>query len=364
MTSLTRRSMLCSSLALCACSAVGPNRLEAGAFECPPCGCSMDDMVFEAPGRCPDCRMILRPVNDPHLGVAPSSLPDGAGHFELEGRQDKPFVVHYFKPPSFQTHSPIILIVPGASRNSAEYRNTWLEVATKMGALIAALGYPEAAYDFADYNMGGLVKGLSFGDPEIRQISQRARTISLDDADISFELNSDPQSWLFNDFDLAFDHIVAATHSVQKQYDIFGHSAGGQILHRMALFQTSTKARRIVAANSGFYTLPVFDQPLPTGLAGTIIERADLTLAFAKRLIVMVGEEDNGEAAGGTLLQTPLVNQQGVGRYQRGRFFYASATDAAERLDAPLNWDLMSVPHVGHDFEAMSFTAAGILLGV
>ena len=45
---------------------------------------------------------------------------------------------------------------------------------------------------------------------------------------------------------------------------MFGHSAGAQILHRMVLFAPGSRADRIVAANSGFYTLADPDQALPS----------------------------------------------------------------------------------------------------
>jgi len=361
MTSMSRRAVLGSSLALAACSAVGSSRAASKGFECPPCGCSMDDVVFEAPGRCPDCGMTLRPVVDQDLGPAPGELPVGAGSFHLLGSQSKPFTVHYFRPADLTADSRILLVVPGAGRNSADYRNTWIAAAVEQGILVAALGYPEDDFDFAAYNMGGLVRDLSFKKPKVAQVSQSARTVSLDDEDISFELNLDAGAWLFNDFDLAFDHIVAATGSNQQRYDIFGHSAGGQILHRMALFQARSKAQRIIAANAGFYTLPLFDQALPTGLSDTLIDEARLFCAFSKRLIVMVGENDNGDAAGGTLLKTPLVNQQGGGRLQRGRFFYETAKRIAESFGSEFNWSFVAVPGVGHDFEAMSPVAADLL---
>lgn len=361
MITMSRRMVLASSVALAACSAVGSPNAGPYTFECPPCGCKMDDVVFNAPGRCPDCGMILQPVIDAQLGFAPDELPVGAGIFGLSGSQSKRFIVHYFRPANFTNASPVLLVIPGAGRNSAEYRNAWLAAAVQKGMLIASLGYPEEDYDFAAYNMGGLVRNLSFNAPEVVQTSRNARTVSLDDADIIFELNPDSNSWLFNDFDTVFDQIVAASGSTQQNYDIFGHSAGGQILHRMAMFHQESKARRIVAANAGFYTLPLFNQTLPTGIKETVLNEARLSDAFAKRLIIMLGENDNGDAAGGTLLKTPRVNQQGPGRLQRGEHFFDLAAEVARRSNTMLNWDILRVPDVGHDFEAMSLAAAGVL---
>ena len=324
----------------------------------------MDHVVFQVPGNCPDCGMVLRPINDPDFGHSPDALPVGTGHFSLVGAAGKSIAVHYYRPPDFTATSPIVLVIPGAGRGSAEYRNAWLDAATKSGALIAALGYPEDLFDFGAYNLGGLVTSIEFGDPKVEQISPRARTITLDDDDLSFALNTDPQSWLFNDFDLAFDHITRAVGSTKKGYDVFGHSAGGQILHRMALFQQHTKARRIIAANSGFYTLPTFEHSFPSGISGTTLEKTGLTQAFAKQLIILLGEDDNSEAAGGTLLKTPLVNKQGAGRLQRGTYFYTMAEEGARKMNSEFNWQIKTVPDVGHDFESMTIVAAKLLLQV
>lgn len=357
----TRRAFIRSTAALAASSLYGCSTARKGTFECPPCGCAMDDVVFEAPGKCPDCGMVLRPRVDVDLGDKPELLPAGAGHFSLTGASGRPFIVHYFKPPSFNSNSPIVLVIPGAGRGSAEYRNVWLSAAMTSGALIAALGYPENLYDFGAYHLGGLVKDIEFTDPKVEQISQRARTITLEDANISLTLNNDARSWLFADFDLVFDHIVRAVGSTREGYDIFGHSAGGQILHRMALFQPHSKAQRIIAANSGFYTLPTFDQPMPSGLSGTVLEERGLSQAFAKQLIILLGEDDNSAMAGGTLLKTPLVNEQGEGRLQRGTYFYSLAERMALEDGAEFNWQLNIVPGVGHDFEGMAAAAAEIL---
>ena len=47
---------------------------------------------------------------------------------------------------------------------------------------------------------------------------------------------------------------------------MFGHSAGGQVLHRLAIFRPNNKADRILASNSGWYTIPTITNIFPTGL--------------------------------------------------------------------------------------------------
>lgn len=124
-----------------------------------------------------------------------------------------------------------------------------------------------------------------------------------------------------------------------------------------------SKARRIVAANSGFYTLPTFDVPLPLGLRGTTLSERDVDTAFAARLVVLVGELDNEHETRGIHLRTPMADQQGIGRLARGRYFFATARDAASRRHAQFNGQLNVVPGVGHDQRAMSAAAARLLYG-
>ena len=185
--------------------------------------------------------------------------------------------------------------------------------------------------------------------------------IQLDDSDIDLQPQTDKAGWLFSDFDRIFRHIAAITGSREDHYDIYGHSAGGQILHRMAIFYPRSRADRIIAANAGFYTLPEADRALPFGIADMDLSESDLEAAFSSRLTLLLGARDNHETAGGTFLRTPATDRQGAGRLQRGRTFLETAERRAAELETPLNWTLRTVPDVGHDHVAMSAAAARIL---
>ena len=320
----------------------------------------MDDVLFEAPGRCPDCGMTLAPKIESDLGFEPKVLSPGAGLFEIaggRGRINDRIKVHYYLPGGLQSDSRVLLIVPGAGRNSYEYRNEWLEVARKKNILIAALGYPEDKYDFAAYHMGGVMKNLTIENLP----ADISGVIRLNDDDIKFDTNTDKKDWLFGDFDRLFVLLRTMTGLTNDRYDIFGHSAGAQILHRPALFHPKSHADTIVAANAGFYTLPDFTRPPPTGLDGTGITKAGLVDAFTTNLTLLLGENDDSEDAGGILLRTPTIDEQGQGRLSRGRYFYKTGQEQAAVLDAPFHWRLETVPGVGHNFRAMSRAAHDIL---
>ncbi len=297
------------------------------------------------------------------LGENPETLPEGVGSFHLSDLGTAGLTVHYVRPHSFSSSSPILIVIPGAGRNSDDYRDAWIDAACSSGTLVAALGYPEDRYDFAAYNMGGTITNLQFDNPSFSRVSETATTITLDDEDIRFDVVANRPDWIFDDFDRVFEKLVQTTNSEQETYDIFGHSAGGQILHRFAIFAPRSKARVIIAANSGFYTFPDLSRAVPTGLQGTGLTATDVSQAFGERLVLMLGALDNDDQAGGTLLHTPYIDEsQGLGRLDRGRRFYEHAHDEAKKIEAAFHWQLQVVDGIGHNYRAMSAAAADYLM--
>lgn len=299
------------------------------------------------------------------LAGNPEVLPEGVGSFHLSDNGAAGLTVHYVRPKSFSSSSSILLVIPGAGRNSDDYRDAWIDAACASGTLVAALGYSEERYDFAAYNMDGTISNLQFDNPNFSRVSDTATTVTLEDADIRFDVVTNREDWIFDDFDRVFEHLLRTTNSDQKTYDIFGHSAGGQVLHRLAIFAPQSKARVIIAANSGFYTVPDLSQTLPTGIKGTGLTETDLSPAFSTHLVLMLGSLDNNDQAGGTLLHTPHIDQsQGLGRLDRGQSFYEHARDEAARIAADFHWQLQIIDGVGHDYRAMSAAAADYLIGL
>jgi hypothetical protein len=287
----------------------------------------------------------------------------GADQFELDGGKghvQHRITVHYYLPRAYTANSPILIMMPGAGRNGDEYRDSWIPFAADKGVLIAAPSYPEKQYDFAAYQMGGVIRNLQIGQP---LPGSTPTTLYLRDEDIRFEVNPRRDEWLFNDFDRLFHIIKKATDSRQSGYDMFGHSAGAQILHRHLLLCPSSHARRIVAANAGFYTLPDLQQAQPVGVRGLGIDRRSLRLSFSRKLLLLLGEQDNDSEKGGIHLHTPLIDTQGTDRLARGRYFHAFAAARARTLQSEFNWELRVVPSVGHDYRAMARVAANLLYG-
>jgi pimeloyl-ACP methyl ester carboxylesterase len=290
-------------------------------------------------------------------------LAPGAGKFTMsggKGHEQHVITVHYYRPTTHHRRSPVLIVIPGAGRNGDDYRDAWIEFAERSSVLIAAPSYAEADYDAAAYQMGGAIQNLVIGEP---LPGSKPGVLYLRDEDLRFDVNPRREEWLFGDFDRLFELLRSATKSRQQGYDLFGHSAGGQVLHRLVLLQPRSRARRIVAANAGFYTLPDLDTPQPTGLAGLGLDASSLRESFACDLTVLLGENDNHPEQGGSHLRTPTIDAQGDNRLARGRFFHAFGAQRAREMQAAFRWNLRTVAGVGHDYRGMSAAAAKLLYG-
>ncbi len=293
-----------------------------------------------------------------------SQFSPGTGVLHVDvgiGESEKVVEIFYYKPVEFNQDSNIIMVIPGAGRNADDYRDSWIDSADKYNLLVLSPRYPATNYDFAAYHLGGVVKDLELINPKVERINGRISKYRMRDEDILFSFVEEPSDYLFGDFDKIFDWAKAATNSNQEYYDLFGHSAGGQILHRYILFNPASQARHVIAANSGFYTLPGDPYHFPFGLGGTKIKGGDLVSSFSSSLIVMVGEEDNVNETRGTMLHTPIADEQGLGRLERGNYFFEKSRAHAEAIGSPFNWQFEVIPNVGHEYREMGKAAADYL---
>jgi hypothetical protein len=276
---------------------------------------------------------------------------DGSGSFVLAGgvgREHKTISVFYHKPGTLTPRSPVLIVVPGAGRNGGTYRDAWVKASEEHGVLILSPSYSEDHYpEFWSYNLAGMITDVT--------VNQGATPA------VTFRIVNDPSAWLFSDFDRLFKEVKEHLGLEANTYDMFGHSAGGQLLHRLVLFRPGSMANRVLAANSGWYTVPTFDDVFPYGLANSTLTRATVEAAFGADLVVFLGELDDENEVRGDLVRTPEVDVQGVSRIERGKYFYNSAVRTAAGLGAELKWKLEVVPGVGHDLERMSTAAADYL---
>jgi predicted esterase len=269
----------------------------------------------------------------------------GTGNFTIKGgfnHEKDSIKVHYYKPKNHKPNSPVIIVLPGAGRNGDGYRDKWINAAKKHNLLVLSPSYSRKYYPKTNhYNLGRLPKSSL-----INGSSQKSTT---------------KVEWIFDDFDRIFDIAVKTVGSTEKKYDIFGHSAGAQTAHRLIMFNPETKVNRIVAANSGWYTLPDFSTEFPYGLKGVALTKEDLKKSFKMNLIILTGELDNKDETRGDLRSNEQVNTQGLGRVSRADFFYKTAVREAKELNCKFLWKHKIIKGVGHSSTKMSVAAAKYL---
>lgn len=275
---------------------------------------------------------------DPSLSI---SLSQGAGRLELPGlpgAERRTVTLHYYMPVGFDETGPILFVMHGAGRNGDDYRDSWIELADQYRVLILAPTYSEDHYPGTrSYHLGNMRTWLGVW--------------------------RDRSTWSYGSLERVFDLVVEATGSAQTAYDVFGHSAGAQFVHRLCLFQPYARIHRAVAANAGWYTGPTFTERFPYGLRGSPISNQELESAFAHRLIVLLGELDNSRHAGGHLRTTRQALRQGENRFDRGRWFMNTAQREAAIRGIDLQWELQVAPGIGHSYRGMAKPAAKLLYG-
>ncbi|WP_207514620.1 hypothetical protein [Longitalea luteola] len=289
------------------------------------------------------------PGTKKEISLNESGIKAGAGKFLFENsRNGKKVVVHYYYPQKLKKNSSVIFVIPGAGRNGNTYRDAWIAHADKYNVLVLAPEYPEDKYPgFWSYNLAGMIQDV--------KINKERKAIE------SYNSNLNKEEWILNDFDQIFDTVRNYLKLKVNSYDMFGHSAGGQILHRLAIYKPESKANRILASNAGWYTVPDKESVFPYGLKNSIATEELMRKAFNSRLVVFLGERDDENETRGDLVRSAEVDIQGIHRLQRGKYFYEKAKQYAKDLDAELKWKMVIVPNVGHDYIAMGNAAAKYL---
>lgn len=166
-----------------------------------------------------------------------------------------------------------------------------------------------------------------------------------------------PEQWTFSVIEKLFDHVKTLTASRVEKYYLYGHSAGGQFVHRFVLFMPEARYARAIAANPGYYTFPTQDAAYPYGLQGTPLAGAPEPRLFGRDFVLLLGAEDTNRDDP-DLRKTPQADAQGLTRFERGKNYFRTATAVASNSAAPFRWRLVTVPGVGHSNAKMAPAAA------
>lgn len=247
---------------------------------------------------------------------------------------DRPLVVHTYRPAAHGPDDPVVLVQHGVKRNGDEYRDFWIEAAERHRLLVVATTFGDGPYPTPEnYNNGAVVAPDGTVRPR--------------------------EDWLYAILPRVVEALRLGGATRRTQVRLYGHSAGGQFVHRLMATQDHSIYEAVACGNPGWYTLPTLDRPFPEGLGGLGLGAADLARWLAYPMTILAGDRDidtNDEH----LPRNPQALAQGPTRFARAKHFLDRGHEAAARLGVACRWELVIVPGVGHDGCAIGKAAAAL----
>ena len=267
------------------------------------------------------------------------SLPVGESSYQLEestGVNDDPIRIFTYRSAGWQPGDMIVFVFHGMNRNAEYYLKGWIPHADENNLLIICPKFTNEKYPGTGYYHTGNIMNRTDGKGKLQPMDK----------------------WVFPVADRLISEVKARTEAYESPVVIFGHSAGGQFVHRYVYFGASPDVVLFIPANGGVYTMPDYTIPFPYGLGGVPLSREDLAAAFAKPVVLMLGEADVQRV---NLRVTPDADRQGLNRLERGKNFFEAAKKKAAEMGVPFNWKFITVPGVGHQGTKMGNAAMKVI---
>ncbi|NNL94370.1 MAG: alpha/beta hydrolase [Xanthomonadales bacterium] len=258
------------------------------------------------------------------------------GWFEFD-RWDGPMLdVHYAHRGDWSAETPVVIVMHGTSRAAERYLDDWTPLAVQHGFLVIVPHFDAERFPGSrSYNLGN-----------------------------TFDEQGQPRpatQWTYSVIEPLFDAVRETFDLDTAQYDLYGHSAGSQFVHRFLAHLPDNRVRKAVAANAGWYTYPDLKVPWPYGLKRSLVSETGLRRFLETPMLVLLGKQDT-DGNDTTLRQTPEAMRQGPHRLARGFHFFEAGLRAAQRLGVESAWQLAQVEGADHDNAKMAPAAAFFLV--
>ena len=247
----------------------------------------------------------------------------------------RPLFLRSARPRAFSPRIPVLLVFHGDLRNGADFRDFWLPLVDEAQLLAITLEFSATAYPGPEwYNLGNRLDADGREKPR--------------------------DQWTYGVPGRLFAALCTQGITARRRYGVFGHSSGGQFVHRMISLGFRGGVVAAATANAGTYAMPDLRVAFPFGLGGTHLDEMALPTLLAFRLTIFAGTADV-DTASPHFPNDAAAMRQGPTRFARAHAYIDAARDAAQRYGVACAWTILDVTDVGHDAKQMSAAAAPVL---
>ncbi len=259
------------------------------------------------------------------LCLLPTANADGVSQQLTAVVHEVPIEMFIHRPTSENLRG-VLLVLHGQRRNAAEYRDLARSLANEHDLLLIVPKFDRDRFPSRRYQRGG--------------ITRRGRV-------------EPRERWTVNLIPALLEWIREREGKTDLPAYVYGHSAGGQFLSRVAAFADPFDIYKIVIANPSSHVIADLDEAAPYGLGG-VFDAAEGEAALRRYLglpiTIYLGGRDTGNRH---LHDHSRAKRQGDHRLERGRYAFERAAAAARRMDATFNWTLVIAPEAGHSAAEM-----------
>ena len=285
------------------------------------------------------CHIIFFALFSSFVCNGAETFSSGTGHFSYNmpsGEITDTLKVFYHIPAGYDRKSmPVVIGFHGNDRDCSYWVETWKEYADKNGFMFFIPWFTHESFPTRRYQETGVK------DTEGNILPLKSRTSALVDSLIC--------------------HILKNSGSNERKVTIFGHSAGGQFVHRFMLLNNSPYVKKAIIGNPGWFTFPSMEEEYSYGIKDlSEIDDNRLRDMLSRNIILQLAEGDTIRES--FLRKTPEADRQGRNRLERGNKYFETLKSIADKKHWDFNWRKVYVPNVGHDAVAMSRYAAENLL--
>jgi len=153
-------------------------------------------------------------------------LSAGSSQIVFSGWAGPKLPVFVHKPQTAGADSRIVFVMHGVQRDGDRYRDEWRDLAEKHNLIVVVPTFGRKDFPTTgSYNLGNIVDEKGRKTPKAK--------------------------WSFSAIEPLFDDIVCRVSGDQRGYALYGHSAGGQFVHRYVAFADAPRMEAAPAHQRG-----------------------------------------------------------------------------------------------------------------